>query len=467
MGSLIKVENLFIKRQNTSILENVSFNLEQGQQLLITSNAGGGKTSLGLALAGKLFYDGKISYDFTNLKDNISFVDQLYKFKSKSGLTDFYYQQRYNSFDAEDSATIREVLDGHDSKLIEELSLSHRLDAPLVQLSSGERKKIQLIQALQSPKKIIILDNPYIGLDHNSVTNLNNLFAKLSINGTSFIILGDVEEIPSFITHIAQLTNQTIHITPVTQYRKPVSTPLSDTAIAKLPELEYIKFNKAIEFNNISIAYGTKKILENISWTVNQGEKWLLRGANGAGKTTLLSLINGDHPQSYANDMYLFDRKRGSGESIWDIKHKIGFISPEIHWNFNYEISCLEVVVSGLYDTLGIYKRPKPEELEIARTYIKYLGLENFQDKKFMSASTGIQRIILIARALVKNPPLLIFDEPCQGLDEEQSRHFIRLVDKLFADGEHTIIYVSHRQDQIPKCINKVIHLENGGYTCS
>ena len=167
---------------------------------------------------------------------------------------------------------------------------------------------------------------------------------------------------------------------------------------------------------------------------------------NGAGKSTLLSLINGDHPQAYVNDIYLFDKKRGSGESVWEIKNRIGFISAE-------------VVVTGIYDTLGLYKKPQPAEQNLALEYLSLLGISSVKDSSFLELSLGIQRMVLLARAMVKNPPLLIFDEPCQGLNEQQSQQFTGLIDSLFADSSHTIIYVSHRQDQIPQCVDKIFKL--------
>jgi molybdate transport system ATP-binding protein len=172
--------------------------------------------------------------------------------------------------------------------------------------------------------------------------------------------------------------------------------------------------------------------------------------------------VTGDNPQAYANQLFLFGKKRGSGETIWDIKRNIGYVSPELHWNFTTNLSCLDTVLSGFFDTPGLYSKASTEQVETVNQWLNALNLTEYANTKFGQVSHGIQRMLLLLRALVKNPPLFIFDEPCQGLDEFHTRQFTRLVDALFADTEHTIIYISHRADQIPKCINKKIKLVNG-----
>lgn len=454
---VLQIDNLTLSRNNKILLNQANLSLNIGEHLFITGDAGTGKTSLGLAIAGKLFYSGNIIsiYPFSE----ICFVPQFYKFKSKSGVSDFYYQQRYNSYDSEDSLTVKELLDSKkiNYDMIEELFFTSKLNSSLLHLSSGERKKLQLIEALNSNSKIIILDNPFIGLDSDSVDALNKLLSRLSKQGITFIILADTSQIPEFVTHIATISELKL----ITQLAESYKTPQIENIIVKtnLPEIKPLNCKSIINLKNITIKYGTKVILDQINWEVAPGEKWLLHGPNGAGKSTLLSLVNGDHPQSYINEIYLFDQRRGSGESIWDIKRKIGFVSPELHWNFDYSTSCLNIVATGIYDTLGLFKTPKPEELELASKYIELLGLQNYKDQNFNAVSTGIQRMILLGRALVKNPPLLIFDEPCQGLDTQHANQFIQILDSLFSDSNHTLIFVSHVNTQIPKCISKTFKL--------
>lgn len=471
---LIELAGFNLERQGKVIIKNGDLNIQLGEQILLSGISGSGKTSLALALAGQLYAAAdKFQFNFienSQYADKVTLVNQYYYFKDKSGLSDFYYQQRYNSDDAERSATVREVInytndDVKLDELVAVLNLAERLDASLIQLSSGERKKLQLILALYVPSQVMILDNPYIGLDVASRINLINYLAQLAKSGITFIIIDDDIDIPEFITNIVWINdNQKIqkslreNYVPIIDIKALSKTNLSNF---KLPAL-MDKYSSIIKFEQVTISYGSKIALDAIDWQVEPGQKWLLSGHNGAGKSTLLSLINGDHPQAYANEIYLFDRKRGSGESVWEIKQKIGFVSPELHWNFDKRMTCLDTILSGYFDTPGLYRKANSEQQQVANDWLKRLGLAEYAAQRLSNVSSGVQRMLLLLRALVKNPPLFILDEPCQGLDDKQTANFVNLIDDLFTNTEHTIIYVSHRADQIPSCISHSICLEQG-----
>lgn len=473
--NLLELSGFNLERQGKVIIQNGELDIQSGEQVLLSGISGSGKTSLGMALAGQLYSSAyKFQFNFSENSQfaaKVTLVNQYYYFKDKSGLSDFYYQQRYNSDDADRAETVREVIkysDNNDAKLKElvaVLNLTERLDASLIQLSSGERKKLQLILALYEPSQIMILDNPYIGLDIASRNNLINYLSQLAKTGITFIIIDDDIDIPEFISHIIWIDeNKQIQKTTRENYTPIIdikAVPKTNLSGFQLPVL-LDEYNNIIKFEQVTISYGAKIALNNVNWQVLPGQKWLLSGHNGAGKSTLLSLINGDHPQAYANEIYLFDRKRGSGESVWEIKQKIGFVSPELHWNFDKRMTCLETVLSGYFDTPGLYRKASPEQQQVANDWLARLGLTEYAAQRLSTVSSGIQRMLLLLRALVKNPPLFILDEPCQGLDDKQIANFVQLIDDLFANTEHTIIYVSHRADQIPNCISHSLRLEQG-----
>lgn len=470
---LIQAQNLTLEREQQLLLDNANFSINSGDQLLVVGASGCGKSSLAKALAGQLYYRGNIKINAGNdlTTTGVTLVPQFFYFKDNRGLSDFYYQQRYNSQDNESTAKVGDELATLTNReqvehLLEILNLRHRINTPLIQLSSGERKKIQLIKALANPTPIIILDTPYIGLDLPAVTNLNRYLQQLAASGISLIIIADYCECPDFISKILQIDQRQIRVIQRSEYH---STTDDETyvrvSINKPPEFyaDLIgEYQTLVQFNDVTIRYGEKIILDNISWQIKPGDKWQLSGVNGAGKSTLLSLITGDNPQAYANQIYLFDRRRGSGETIWEIKRNIGYISPELHWNFAQNLSCLNVIISGFFDTPGLYSRANNQQIELAQQWLTGLGLGESSNRQFFQLSTGLQRMILLIRAIIKNPPLLIFDEPCQGLDDFHTRQFLALVDELFADSRHAIIYVSHRSDQIPKCIKQRATLTNG-----
>jgi len=239
---------------------------------------------------------------------------------------------------------------------------------------------------------------------------------------------------------------------------------IDNTLLSKLSNqnAQHYNFRSAFKLKNICVRYGGEMILDEVNWEVKKGEKWALSGPNGAGKTTLLSLLNGDNPQAYSNEIHLFDRKKGSGESIWDIKQKIGFMSSEMHQYLYGGDTCLGVVVSGFFDILGVERKATEAQKTLALQWMQVLGVDNLANISFKQIAAGEQRLILLARALVKNPPLLILDEPCVGLDSAQKQQFLHVIEQICHSSEKTLIYVSHYQEEIPPCVTHALRLEKG-----
>ncbi|HXL55098.1 MAG TPA: ATP-binding cassette domain-containing protein, partial [Chitinophagaceae bacterium] len=443
------VTNLTVKQQDNTMLDAISFELNTNNHLAIVGSSGSGKTTLTKALCGKIFYQGTI--EFGNKKPSINFVEQHYHFKNRSNTNDFYYQQRYNSFDSNDALTVIEELqalsndDNYINALLSRLQLSHRKQSPLLHLSSGEHKRFQLIKALLIPAQILILDEPFIGLDINSRKQLYNILNEVAAKGTQIILITDANEIPSCITHIAHLEKGKLrNFTEKNSFNFAEITLSDNYHYINSDTLPISKsqhdFSTAVKMVNVFVQYGDKKILSNINWNIQHGEKWLLKGNNGAGKSTLLSLINGDNPQAYANEIYLFDKRRGSGESIWDIKQKIGYVSPELHWYFDTSITVYQAIGSGFFDTIGLYKKLTHYQHRLIEQWSNLLQLSHLQHNRVSSISTSEQRLTLLLRALVKDPLLLLLDEPCQGLDDHQTAQFVELVDVLCEQLNKTLI---------------------------
>lgn len=456
-----------------NVLDNISFSLHSNEHLLITGDSGSGKTFLAKAITGKLFHNGIIDFDNGDqaATPSVLFVEQHYHFKNLSNVNNFYYQQRFNSFDGDDAATVEQELQNVPaasgekiSTLLEQFDLTHRAQSPLLHLSSGEHKRFQLVRALLQSPQYIIFDEPFTGLDIQTRTRLQNVMNDLAASGTTCIIICKPADAPACITHILQLENGRIKQFTTKEHMQ-LEAPASEqnnTAIEiPTPELQ-VNYTAAVVFKNVSVSYGSKQILNNINWQVNHGEKWLLKGRNGAGKSTLLSLITGDNPQAYANDIYLFGKKRGTGESIWDIKKNIGYVSPELQWYFDTGISCFQAVASGFFDTIGLFKVLNHSQEKTVKDWMNYFEISTFSKQLLSSLPAGKQRLVLLARAMVKNPPVLILDEPCQGLDQHQKDHFIQLTDALCTNTERTLIYVSHYHEDVPSCVDKVLELKEG-----
>jgi molybdate transport system ATP-binding protein len=311
------------------------------------------------------------------------------------------------------------------------------------------------------------MDNPFVGLDVEGRQTLHRIIDSIAASGITIILITPPQDLPQCITHVAVLENGQLVKAGKKQDAQVTSTSSSPALPAGI--INKLKssgdnnhFHTAVKMVNVTIQYGEKVVLNNINWEVKKGECWSISGPNGAGKSTLLSLVTADNPQAYANELYLFDKRRGSGESIWDIKRRIGFVSPELHVYFDRGTSCFDVIASGLFDTIGLFKIMTTEQKEQVTQWIELLQLQAVQQRPLFQLSLGQQRMVLLARALVKNPPLLILDEPCQGLDEEQTGYFRQLIDELCKTFNTTLLYVSHYSKDLPSCITNALLLKNG-----
>ncbi len=496
---LLSIQHASVRHLNKTLFQDLSFEVNKGEQWAILGDSGSGKTALLHTLFGKFnITHGQLKYPIVNtLKDKYkikdplfnhrqltAFVNQQAQFKNKENQKNFFYQQRYHAYFSEEASTVETLLTETEQTsllpkkitmewVISNLKLSSLLKKTLIQLSNGETRRLQIAVALLKQPIFLFLDNPLIGLDKETRPILKNILEKITAHGIHLIMVTTQREIPDCMTHIAYLDKQSIKFSgsrdqfepPKNNESKAEWTP--DKQLLKqidtLQQSPQINFTTALELENIQVKSHGNIILEDINWVVQKGEKWSLTGPNGAGKSTLLSLITGDHPQTYANKIHLFDKKRGSGESIWDIKHKMGYVSPEMHQYFRGNNSVLLAILSGLDDTMGFRnKKSNEKEMNLAQNWLQLLDLEPLKDIPFKDLATGNQRLVLLIRALIKNPPLLILDEPCQGLDQKQRNHFKHLINTLWSGKEKTLLYVSHYKEDIPSCVKHVLELESG-----
>jgi molybdate transport system ATP-binding protein len=220
--------------------------------------------------------------------------------------------------------------------------------------------------------------------------------------------------------------------------------------------------NELVYLKDVSLQYGNRKILDRIDWTIKAGERWSLSGPNGSGKTSLLNLIFGDNPKAYGCNIRLFGKQKGTGESIWDIKARIGFVSPELHQFLPQNQSVIDVICSGFSEAEGTFKNPTGYQRDVARRWLKTLNYAEIVGKLFGELSTSSQRIVLLLRTLVKNPPLLILDEPFQGLDSAHVRLLKNLLNRIAEESDCAMIFVTHIPDELPECFTLHLRLNKG-----
>lgn len=489
MGPFLSLEHITVRYIDKTLFANLDWEIKKGEQWAITGPGGSGKSALLNTIAGKFnIINGTIRYHFFDsyreqhtitdpyftYRNLLAFVGHHHTFRNRSNTTtDFYYQQRFNSMDAEDAPTVREYLFGEATpeqpEILAPLKITPLLEKELIKLSNGETRRVMIAKSLLQQPLLLMLDNPFSGLDVDTRKHFNEMVNNIIANGTTVLLVTSPAEVPENITNVLTLEEGAItgkytreEYLQLPLPATPATIGMDEEKIRAIVKPAQAKFDTIIRMEHIKVQYGEHLILDDVNWIVRPNEKWALLGHNGAGKSTLLSLITGDNPQAYAQHLYLFDRKRGSGESIWDIKRKIGFVSPELHQYFQAGTSCKQVVVSGFFDIIGSGKQGTPAQQEHAAAWMDILDITAYLEQPFKGVPESVQRLTLLARALVKEPPLLIFDEPCQGLDYQQKEHFKHIIDTLCGIMDLTLIFVTHYQDEIPVSVNRVLKLEKG-----
>ena len=492
MQATIRITDGIARMPKWRMAEPVNFEALDGEHIAIVGPNGGGKSMLADILIGRhplLMRDP--AYDFRPstrplAADNIRYITFRDCYGGDNDTT-YYLQQRWNQHDIDETTpTAGELLeeayllsgaDTPERRSMQEhlyglFGLVPLLDKYIILLSSGELRKFQLAKALFSQPRILIMDNPFIGLDAPTRALLTELLNQLASEYALqlILLLSKTDDIPPVVTHVVEVRNMVVGVKQTreeyqsSRAHRPnhVLTPEQEEALEKLPcsNQEY-HTEEVVRLRNVSIRYGNRTILKEMNWTVRNGERWSLSGRNGSGKSTLLSLICADNPQGYACDISLFGIPRGSGETIWDIKRHIGYVSPEMHRAYNKDLPAVRIVASGLKDSVGLYVRPTDEEYATCHWWMDIFGIWHLADRTFLTLSSGEQRLVLLARAFVKDPELLILDEPLHGLDDRNRQLVKDIIEAFCHRPNKTLIMVTHYEEELPPCIQYRLKIEN------
>ncbi|BDD88056.1 ABC transporter [Desulfofustis limnaeus] len=339
-------------------------------------------------------------------------------------------------------------------ELVRTFRLGHVLDRGYRQLSSGESRKLLLLSAITRGAQYLVVENPYDGLDVKSCQDFDQIMAELLQQGfTLLLVLANRVDIPPWCNHLAVIDAGTM-----------VRTGPRDEVLAALDQAEsagswehLLNGEQALPETAPEVLvrmvagharYGEREIFSGLDFQVDRSQHTLITGPNGAGKSTLLAVISGDHPDCYTNELYLFGIRRGSGESIWQLKRQMGIVSPALHREHYLPGSALQVIVSGFFDSIGLYSKPTHQQQRQARAWLAEIGLSDREKMPFRRLGYGEQRLILIARALIKLPKLLVLDEPTHGLDDRYRASLLDFLETIAARQISTILYVSHRRDE-------------------
>lgn len=459
---MITLDELTVDFDGRFQLHDISWVIAPGEHWLITGANGSGKSALAAALAGA----GTVtSGAMAGLPDRVALVS----YEAQAEL--IAAERRKDDADILDviseGTPVAEIIGdvAVDTALAEELvdtlGLRSLMGRAFRKLSTGETRKVMLIRALTSEPQLLVLDEPFDGLDAASLAWLQSHLSELAKRVPMVLVLNRLDECPDFITHAAYLDDARLahqversgdgsfgELSRLLHLRtSDLELPPADPAFATPPldpDEPLVKLNKA------TVRYVDNTVFEDLDWTINPGEHWQVTGPNGSGKTCLLSLITGDHPQCYVNDIRVFGMQRGNGESIWQIKQHIGYISTALQWEYRVSTSVRNAIVSGFFDSIGLYTKASDAQKAIADQWLDVLGMSDLANAPFTGLSFGEQRLVLIARAMVKHPPLLILDEPCLGLDDMNRQLVLAVIERICRSSTTTVLYVNHRtQDSI------------------
>ena len=433
-----------------------SWQVLKNESWCILGRNGSGKQYLDQLLTGELLPESVGTFSIPNLNKvgMVSFESQqeIYEHELKIDAT--------NDTNANDIGTpAKDFLpqDKLNDPLINEFGLSHRLESGYKQLSTGEGRKLLILQAIFNGVELLVCDNPFDSLDESSCIALSHALERLSKTGINVLLmLSNRQDIPTWCSNIAFIERGQLNVIGklesdetkrqldalLTLAPDDVSWPTNIQQLCDYQHPYLVKLNKG------KVHYNGVNVFENLDVAIKPLQHTLITGANGSGKSTLMQLITGDCTQCYSNDIHVLGFKRGSGESIWDLKKHMGIVSAELHRQYRVNGDLLTVVLSGFYDSIGLYQQPEHYHIEIAQQWLAKIGLLAQQHSSFRSLSYGEQRLALIARALIKSPYLLILDEPTQGLDELNRHRLLNFLEHLAEQKHSTMLLVSHRKDE-------------------
>lgn len=472
MSDTIRLDELTVDFDGRFELSNISWCIESHQNWMITGTNGSGKSALAAVLAGV----GDITQGaLGGIPSRVSLVS----YEAQGEL--IAAERRRDDADILDviseGTPVHEIINqvcldaDLAGQLIAQFGLTHLLGRSFRKLSTGETRKVLLVRALTSRPQLLVLDEPFDGLDANTHEMLAAHLGSLAGEVPMVLVLNRFDECPDFITNIAYMDSgrlvhqvardnekayaelyQLLHL-KTSDLELPAADPVSE-----LPPLDASQ--PLVSITNAKIQYGDSVIFDNLSWTIEANQHWQLSGPNGSGKTGLLSLITGDHPQCYVNDIFVFGFQRGQGESIWQIKQYIGYVSTALQWEYRVSTSLRNVIISGFFDSIGLYSKYTDRQRNIANQWLALLGMSQRGDSPFNQLSYGDKRLVLIARAMVKHPPLLILDEPCLGLDDMNRQRILALIERICLGSETAVLYVNHHPEDKIAGIDHYIALE-------
>ena len=480
---LIELQNVNVALNGTTVLRDVTWSLRHGEHWMIRGANGSGKSTFLRLLRGEAWpapnrgtriyrFDGSTQMTAIEVRRHIALVSpesqerylqQEWRMTARDVIHTGFAQTDllYVKLTAEQKRRA--------ASLAKQLGIAPLLSRDMQTLSTGELRKVLIVRAAVGAPKLLLLDEVCDGLDAKFRRELLAMIEIIAQHGTQIVYTTHrANEALSVITNELEFKNGRITWTGQASVGRGVLTAPGTPKISPLvtsvrrrgeDTAPYRNATPLIRIENADVFLDGKKVLHSVNWQLSRGEHWVVLGGNGAGKTTFLKLIASDLYPMFGARMSRFDFT--ADNTIWDLRARIGCVSPLLQTHYREQLSGEQVVASGLFSSVGLMDKPTAAQLRKVRMLLREFGVEHLRARSMLAMSFGELRKVLTLRALVHDPDLLILDEPFDGLDAESKQEFSATLERVAVRGAQLLI-VTHHLDDLPRCITHGLFLESG-----
>jgi molybdate transport system ATP-binding protein len=470
---LIELHDVCVMLGRRVVLEDVNWQLRRGEHWLVSGSNGAGKTTLLRVIRGDqpiAYGAGRRSYHLrdsaepdalASAKANIGYLapelhERLLRMELPLDVRRLILGGLHGTLYLSEEPTAEQH--ARAELLAERLGITQLLDEPMNELSFGQLRRALLARALANAPRVVVLDEFAHGIDRQSREIIAQTLAEAVREGTSLVVATHRrEELPESITHELHLEGGRVSASGVLKKRAAASHGERNGKAFERSDAAPVILK--LEGVDVYHEHEHRHALRNVTWELRAGEHWFVSGPNGAGKSTLAKLLYGRLRTAFGGRVQR-DGVYGN-VSVAEIRRSVALISDDEQLRYDWSIPVEDVVASGFFASVGLMRKPIAEQMNVARELIRDLGIAALAQRRFLELSFGQRRLVLVARALVRVPRLLILDEALNGFDHDVRARIMHRVEALAAAGT-SVVMIGHHESDIPEWVSNELRLEEG-----